>query len=109
MSKERKIPASLPILYRAATFDDSTINEKDRTVEVSFSSETPVRNWFGNEILSHDPKNVRMGRFKSGTAPLLFNHNPNSHIGVIDRASIDDDKVGRAKVRFGNSPLASEK
>jgi HK97 family phage prohead protease len=43
-----------------------------------------------------------MTRIQNG-ASLLWNHDPNELIGVVEKAAIGSDKVGRATVRFGNS------
>ena len=50
------------------------------------SSETPVERLFGTEILRHDERSIRMDRLKTGAAPLLFNHNWNDPIGMVDNA-----------------------
>jgi HK97 family phage major capsid protein/HK97 family phage prohead protease len=82
--------------------------EDERTVEFSFSSETPVKRWFGNEVLSHDSKAVDLGRMNDG-APVLFNHDPDRVIGVVERAWIDGDKRrARALVRFSRNAFAEE-
>jgi len=52
------------------------------------SSERPVERVFGNEVLSHDPSAIRMERMQGGAMPLLFNHDMNDPIGMIDSGSI---------------------
>lgn len=84
-----------------------SVDVEARTVELAFSSEAEVRTWFGLEVLSHEPGAVRMGRLNNGAA-LLDNHNPDKQRGVVESASIDDDKRGRAVVRFGKSASADE-
>jgi HK97 family phage major capsid protein/HK97 family phage prohead protease len=82
--------------------------EDERTVEFSFSSETPVKRWFGNEVLSHDSKAVDLARMQDG-APVLFNHDPDRVIGVVERAWIDGEKRrARALVRFSRNSFAEE-
>ena len=82
--------------------------EDERTVEFSFSSEAPVKRWFGNEVLSHDSSAVDLGRMQDG-APVLFNHDPDRVIGVVERAWIDGEKRrARALVRFSRNPFAEE-
>jgi HK97 family phage prohead protease len=98
----------LSVQYRYAEIDRGKIVADDRTVEVAFSSETPVERWWGTEILDHGAGSVRMARMKNGAASLM-NHDTEQLIGVVEEARIDSDKVGRAKVRFGNSALAKEK
>lgn len=83
---------------------------KERTRDLSFSSEYPYKRWFGTEILDHDPKSVRMDFMKSGRAPLLMGHDQREVIGIIAKASIDGKtKVGRASARFGRSSQAEDK
>ncbi|MFZ9544921.1 MAG: HK97 family phage prohead protease [Hylemonella sp.] len=81
---------------------------EDRTFEFPFSSEYPVARYFGNEILSHEPKAADLSRLND-SAPLLFNHNPDKVIGVVERAYIDGKKRrGYARVRFSRNPFAQE-
>lgn len=87
--------------------DRAGIDEKARTVPLSFSSEIPVERWFGQEILDHTPSAVRLGRLNNGGA-LLMDHDRNDQIGVVESAKIDKDKKGRAIVRFGRSARAQE-
>lgn len=90
-------------------FDRSTAKQEDRTVQMSFSSELPVERYYGKEILSHDKGAVNLDRLASGRANLLVNHDPSDWVGVIDSARIDStDKMGRATVRFGSGPRATE-
>ncbi len=95
------------ILHRVAEFDRAAINEKDRTVEIAFSSEAPVDRWFGTEILGHDAANVRLGRLNNGGA-VLVEHDRRDQVGVVVKASIDKDRKGRAVIRFGKSARAEE-
>jgi len=86
------------------TFDEV----EDRTYEFPFSSEYPVARYFGNEILSHESAAADLSRLND-SAPLLFNHNPDRVIGVVERAYIDGDKRrGYARVRFSRNPFAQE-
>jgi hypothetical protein len=88
------------------TFDFKTraIDEEKRTVELAFSSETPVERTFGFEVLDHSEGSVDLQRLNGGAA-LLVNHNLDDQVGVVESARVDDDKVGRATVRFGNSVM----
>jgi HK97 family phage major capsid protein/HK97 family phage prohead protease len=86
------------------TFDEV----EDRTYEFPFSSEYPVARYFGNEILSHEEKAADLARLNDA-APLLFNHNPDRVIGVVERAYIDGQKRrGYVRVRFSRNPFAQE-
>lgn len=103
----RKIKCDKP-LQRSFMLNREAINEDERTVELSFSSETrDVERWFGIEILDHGPKAVRLDRMRAN-GPLLFNHDWNAHIGAVQDIRIEKRK-GKAVVRFGNSAFADEK
>lgn len=98
----------LPQLVRSAEPVDDMLVAEDRTLELSFSSEFPVERWFGNEILSHDKNAADLSRLNDG-APLLFNHNMDEIIGVVERAGIDTKaKRGTATVRFADTARARE-
>jgi len=81
---------------------------EDRSFEFPFSSEYPVARYFGNEVLSHDREAADLARLNDG-APLLFNHNPDKVVGVVERAWIDGSKKrGYVKVRFSRNSFAKE-
>ncbi len=82
------------------------INEENRTIELSFSSEEPYERYWGVEILDHSATSVNMERLNNA-APLLFNHHRDVVIGVVEAARIEN-KRGIALVRFGNSEKAKE-
>ena len=82
---------------------------KGRTFEFPFSSEFPVERYFGKEVLRHDDKSADFTRLNSGAAPLLWNHDPDRHIGIVERAYVDKkEKRAYAKVRFSRNKFASE-
>lgn len=91
---------------------NKTINEESRTVEIAFMSETPVEREINgqiyNEILLTTPSNVDLSRLNNGAA-LLFNHDYDQHIGRVISARIDEDKIGRALVKFSSVGLGDEK
>lgn len=89
------------------TFSLREANEADRTVEIAFSSEEPYERWFGIEVLDHSTSSVDMSRMQNG-APFLLGHNRDDQIGVIISSRIDDDKVGRATVKFSRSVKGEE-
>ena len=82
--------------------------DDERSMEFPFSSEYPVARYFGNEVLSHDKGAANLERLNDG-APLLYNHDPDRMIGVVERAWIDEEKKrGYAKVRFSRNKFAQE-
>ena len=94
------------VFKRFSDLDATTPTDED-TFELSFSSETPVSRAYGEEVLSHSPDAANLARLND-SAPLLWSHNPELQIGVIERTWIVVGK-GRALVRWGNSELAREK
>jgi HK97 family phage major capsid protein/HK97 family phage prohead protease len=97
----------LPVLTRAASTEAITVDAESRTMEFPFSSELPVERWFGDEVLSHNAGAADLKRLNDG-APLLFNHNMDEIVGVVEKAWIDKDKRGYAKVRFAKTARADE-
>lgn len=88
------------LFYRSTEFDRSKVDEKKRSVDLSFSSETPIPRWFGKEILLHGSGNVELARLRSmGT--VLMNHNPDIIVGPVKNPRIEDKK-GRATIGFDN-------
>ena len=86
------------------TFDEV----KDRTYQFPFSSEFPVERYFGSEVLSHEKGAADLDRLND-SAPLLFNHDPDRVIGVVERAYIDEKKRrGYTQVRFSRNEFAQE-
>lgn len=105
----RRQPTTLPPLRRLAEVDVGAAKvNQGRTLRLSFSSDQPVERWFGQETLSHSPGAADLARLNDG-APLLFNHNPDDVIGVVEQASINSaQRKGYATVRFANTARADE-
>lgn len=81
---------------------ETTIDHVDtdsRTVELSFSSETPYGRWFGDEILCHDEECINLERFNNGLGTVLFNHDRDAVVGHIENVWLEDNR-GKALVRF---------
>lgn len=93
---------------RTLTLSRAQIKEDARTIDIAFSSEEPVRRIWGIEILDHTPRAMRMDRANKGI-PLLFNHDRDAHLGVLEDCRCDDDKKARGTARFSRSSLAEEK
>ncbi len=99
-------PTTTGTLRRRAEGPEPGTAEASR-YELSFSSETPCRRWYGVEILGHHENQIRMQWINSSNAPLLLEHDHSKQIGVIESASIKDRR-GKAVARFGKSALAIE-
>jgi len=108
MSKLSKKYDDKTILFRTATIKREAVNEENRTVRISFSSEDPYERWGEVEILGHGKEEVDMEFMGSGSAPFLDGHDSRKQIGVIEKAWIGDDKKGRADVRFSKNTAADE-
>ncbi|MCK7495169.1 MAG: hypothetical protein MZW92_31810 [Comamonadaceae bacterium] len=76
-------------LRRSLENAEITVRKDAGKKSISFpaSSETPVERWFGNEVLAaREPVAMRLGRAKGGAMPLLFNHNIDDPIGIVEPA-----------------------
>ena len=95
-------------LLKRSEVADFTVSDDERSIEFPFSSEFPVARYFGNEVLSHDERSADLSRLND-SAPLLFNHDPDRVIGVVERAWIDGKKKrGYVNVRFSRNAFAQE-
>jgi HK97 family phage major capsid protein len=97
-------------VHRSLILSKGSVDKEARTVELSFSSETPVlRSTWDNrlfwEVLDHSTVDTsRMSR-----APLLYNHDRSEHLGTTLAFSFGSDLRGRARVKFSRSAFAQEK
>ena len=108
--KGQRITSGIPQpgaqLDRVATI--AKVDKEKREIELSFSSELEYLRWPGFiEVLDHSSEAVDLSRLNA-RGPLLFNHDLDAVIGVIESAEIAADRKGRALVRFGNSARAKE-
>lgn len=97
-----------------AMIDAASINVEERTLEVTFATDNPVRMWswedgYVNEILSFENGHVRWDRINSG-GPVLDNHQrygsiADTQIGVVERAW-SEGGTGKAKIRFAKDEKA---
>ncbi len=69
--------------FLAARIDRTAVDAEKRTVELAFSSETPVARWWGIEILGHEQGEMNLDWLSSGRAPYLVDHDTGQQIGVI--------------------------
>lgn len=92
--------------FRTAQVQRDTV--EGRSVVLAFSSEMPVERGFGVEILEHSAEAIGAEFIGSGRAPLLVDHDPTDQVGVVEEISLGEDRVARARVRFGKSARAEE-
>jgi HK97 family phage major capsid protein/HK97 family phage prohead protease len=83
------------------------VDKEKRTLELSFSSDAEIKRWGMIEVLDHSAGAVDLDRLNNG-GPLLFNHDLDKVIGVIERAWLDGTGKGRALVRFSKREDAEE-
>lgn len=93
---------SIPLLQR-----ELNVDEENRTVELSFSSDAPIYHWFGYLILDHTPSSVRLDRLNQSGA-LLWAHDRKQQIGAVSGTKIEGGK-GRTIAKFSQGALGSEK
>jgi len=102
---KRKIKAETQT--RSFSLELRWAGDNDHVLEgVSFSSETPVRRYWGNEILDHSPGAANLSRFLDGAA--VRDEHDGDQIGVVIAAEIGADRKGRATVRFSRNQRAEE-
>lgn len=102
----------LPVIGRAADVRPATINEKERTVEVCWTTGATVQRarWVGwagieyyDEELSTDPSHLRLERLNKG-APFLNSHRSwslDTVLGVVVDGSVRmEDGKGYCTIRF---------
>lgn len=96
-------------VYKAGTID-----EKERIINLVFSSEEPVLRedfWTGQlyyEVLDHAPENVDLSRLNDGAHPFLKDHDHRQQLGVVVEAVIGDDRQGRAKARISKTKRVND-
>lgn len=94
---------------RSFIVERGQVNTDERTVALTFSSETSVERWFGLEILDHSPGAADLTRLNSG-APVLVCHDRHDQCGGIVRGSvaIQNDRMGHAVCLFSQSARGQE-
>jgi len=96
----------LPKMQRSILMEAPIVDSEQRSITFPFSSTYPVERWFGQEVLSHESGAADLSRLNDG-APLLYNHDPNQLIGVVERAWIDGGR-GYVTARFSQNDLAQQ-
>jgi HK97 family phage major capsid protein len=94
------------INYRELALSQKAIISDDRTLELSVSSEQSYKRWHYYEILEHSKEAIDLSRMNDG-AMLLYNHNRDDYIGVIERAWISQNKLYNA-IKFDTHELAEK-
>ena len=85
----KKMPPLNTRCERTFAFEVREIDEENRKVHVSFSSEKPVERYFGAEILCHDKESVQLERLQE-IGVSLFNHNRDVVIGIPENVTLNE-------------------
>lgn len=112
MAKEKKIIKQIPTQRTRAEFKVDTFDSENRTIEVTFATETAVRtfDWDSyeniDEVLVCTPESGDLTRLNSG-GPVLDNHmrwgkTADAVVGVVENARFEGG-LGIAKIRFGTT------
>lgn len=91
--------------YRSLVLSSADISD-DRTLELSVSSNLPYNRYWYIEELDHNENAVDLTRFND-SANVLYNHNRDDYIGVIEKAWLSDGKLYN-KIRFDTHELAEK-
>lgn len=87
--------------YRTAVIEN--FDEKERTCQLSFASEEPCSNWWGEiEILRCNDTAMDISRFNAEVMPLLFNHKRDDILGKPLDIWTESAKA-YAKVKFAQN------
>lgn len=65
----------------------------EAALSFSASSEAPVERPWGTEILEHSARAVRLKRIAGGAVPLLFNHDWDDPIGMVEAGALVDGRL----------------
>lgn len=92
--------------YRSSTV--GTFDAENRTVEISFASQTPCPDYWGDaEVLRCTPEAMDTSRFDQGVMPILFNHDRDEIIGKPLKIWCEGG-VARALIQFAETEKAKE-
>jgi HK97 family phage major capsid protein len=82
-------------------------DDKARTLEIAFATDTPVDRGHFIEVL--DMRALNVDRLNQ-QAPLLRNHDPSLQVGAVvpGTARVDTDKVARCTVKFSRSQAGTD-
>ncbi len=92
--------------FRSFDVVRESVNDGDRTVELSFSSEEPVERWFGMETLGHGVGECDLSGLSDNGA-FLMDHDRGDQRGAIERVWLDGTK-GKAVVRLSKNARGEE-
>ena len=87
--------------YRTLEIRPGHYDDKEKRLSLAFVSEEPVRREFGYEVI--DQGQMDLSFMESGRAPLLWMHDAEQVLGVVESVELGSDRKSRAVVRLGKS------
>lgn len=103
-------PKTLPMQWRTLQIERdalATRAEGDERIPITLSSDSPVRRWWGVEILEHSAAAIDLSRAAAGLS-FLVNHRTDEVAGRVEDIALRKDGKLAGMLRFGRSALAQE-
>ncbi len=99
----------IPRLARDMQAENVTVGNEVGGGRISFSASSDIAldRFFGTETLQHDARSVDMTRIDAQAAPLLFNHDWNDPIGIIESGRLADGRL-LVNARFFSTQRAQD-
>lgn len=94
------------VQYRDVPITREALDEKNRTIEMSFAAGANVVRWWGIEHLNMSTTAVRMDRWKNNP-PFLMDHDRADQRGVILNGRLEDE-VLRGTAKISRNPAGEE-
>ncbi|WP_226577296.1 HK97 family phage prohead protease [Acuticoccus sediminis] len=88
----------------------TTYDATARTVDAIIATPTPVRRWFGLEVLSMDPADVDLSRVDTGVVRLLDSHDASTIgrvLGTVESVRLDGEQA-IATIAFADTDAGRE-
>ena len=111
MTYELTGPMKVPVLTRGLEkVEGFRLRKVDNVYRLSFSaaSDYPVERYFGTEVLDFSKGAVRLDRASRGVIPLLWNHDMDRAIGMVDAASVANGRLMVDDAHLFDTPFANE-
>jgi len=93
MTEETIKVAALTRLLDVGDIEIRKESGKPTSIKFSGSSTYRVERFFGDEVLDHKPGSVRLDRAKLRALPLLFNHDMDDPVGMVDDVRIEGERT----------------
>ena len=100
--EDEKVNITTGMNYRTFEVRPGHYDDKEKRLSLAFVSEEPVRREFGYEVI--DQGQMDLSFMESGRAPLLWMHDAEQVLGVVESVELGSDRKSRAVVRLGGPP-----